>query len=80
VSDDAHLPIRPTWTCGACGIDWPCPTRRCQLLAEYQRAHVSLALLMVAYFAEATQDLGLQSGGELYARFLGWLHGSPPPE
>ncbi len=68
-----HLPIRPGWVCAGCGLTWPCSTRRQQLVAEYEGARVSLALLMAAYFADAANDLPYAQAGDLYARFLGWV-------
>jgi hypothetical protein len=67
-----HVPMRPAWTCAACGADWPCATRRNQLAAEYDRARVSLGLLMSGYFVAAAEDLPLRACGEMYTRFLGW--------
>jgi hypothetical protein len=69
----AHTPIRPNWTCVACGDDWPCEVRRRQLTAEYDRAPVSLSLLMSGYFVEAADDLRNVPAGDLYLRFFGWL-------
>jgi len=69
----AHQPVRPTWLCGGCGDPWPCVSRRRQLLAEYDRAPVSLTLYLAALFVDAVQDLPAAASGELYARFIGWL-------
>jgi hypothetical protein len=44
-----------------------------QLLAEYDGAPVSLALLMSTYFCEAAHELPDARAGDLYTRFLGWL-------
>ncbi|GAA1820759.1 flavin reductase [Planosporangium flavigriseum] len=63
--------MRPAWTCAACGMDWPCPTKRSQLAAEYDRARTSLALVMAGYFVEAAEDLPLRGCGEMYIRFAG---------
>ena len=68
-----HRPLRPQWTCAGCGWDWPCPTRRGQLTAEYDRARVCLSLVMAEYFVEASEDLRDVPAGELYRRFLGWV-------
>jgi hypothetical protein len=50
-----------------------------QLTAEYDRAQVSLGLLMSAYFVDAAEDLPSSPCGALYARFLGWVRGLPSP-
>ena len=72
-----HLPIRPGWTCGACGRPWPCPTRQRELLAEYEGARVSLMLHLAGCFVEASADLPTAAAGALYRRFFGWP-GHPP--
>lgn len=71
-----HIPIKPGWICAGCGRDYPCRTRQAQLLAEYDQAPMSLALLMGADFAEAANDMPDLLAGELHARFLGWIR--PP--
>ncbi|WP_405430852.1 flavin reductase [Micromonospora sp. NBC_00617] len=68
-----HHPIRHTWACGDCGMDWPCQTRRGELLMEHRRARVSLALYLAAQLVEATQDLIHVPAGRLHYRFLGWM-------
>ncbi|PWR04859.1 hypothetical protein DKT68_29990 [Micromonospora acroterricola] len=69
----AHRPVLPAWTCGGCGSDWPCPTRRRELVAEYDRASVSLALYLAAQLVDATRDLAQVPAGSLHQRFLGWI-------
>jgi hypothetical protein len=68
-----HQPVRPIWTCTSCGLEWPCPSRRAQLLAEYEGAVISLGLAMSAYLQDAAQDLPTAYAGDLYGRFLGWI-------
>jgi hypothetical protein len=68
-----HQPVRPTWTCASCGREWPCSTRRAQLLAEYEGAVTSLGLAMSAYLQEAARDLPTAYAGDLHHRFLGWI-------
>jgi hypothetical protein len=68
----AHVPIRPSWTCGGCPSAWPCDTRRFELLAEYERAPVSLALFLSTCLVDATGDLPHAKAGDLYHRFVGW--------
>ncbi|MET7950271.1 flavin reductase [Micromonospora sp. NPDC005324] len=67
-----HLPVTPAWMCGGCGADWPCATRRRELLAEYHRAPVSLALYLAAHLVDAAQDLAHVPAGHLHYRILGW--------
>ena len=73
-----HVPVRPGWQCGACGLPWPCGTRRRQLLAEYDGAFVSLAVLMGSYLVDASVELPSERAGDLYDRFLGWVRPLPP--
>lgn len=67
-----HEPIRPDWTCAACGGQWPCLTRKRQLLGHYHGAYVSLAVYLTGFFIEACQDLPGWPAGALYHRFLAW--------
>jgi len=68
-----HNPVRPSWSCTGCGADWPCPTRRAELAAEYDRRPASLVLYLSGCLVEACSDLPLCLAGALHARFLGWL-------
>lgn len=70
---DTHLPVARTWLCRGCGADWPCPTKRRQLLAEYDAAPISLHLYMGSWLVPAAGDLPALPAGELYERFMGWL-------
>lgn len=72
-----HQPVRPVWSCASCGREWPCPSRRGQLLAEYDGALVSLSVTMSSYLYEAVGDLPKVYAGELYQRFLGWIRQGP---
>jgi hypothetical protein len=72
-----HVPIRPVWTCAACGRPWPCPSRQRQLLAEYTDARVSLSVFLSACFVQACADLAAVPAGVLYRRFLTWPHEMP---
>ncbi|MEU5526011.1 flavin reductase [Micromonospora chersina] len=67
-----HVPVKPAWTCGGCGANWPCETRRRELRAEYDGALVSLALYLATQLVDATQDLTHVPAGHLHRRFLGW--------
>lgn len=76
-----HIPVRPAWTCAGCALDWPCPTRREQLRAEYAGSEVSLALYLAACLIDAASDLPRMPAGLLHDRFVGWplLPGWPRP-
>jgi len=63
-----HVPVRPVWTCAACGRPWPCPSRQRQLLAEYADARVSLSVFLSACFVQACADLAAMPAGVLYRR------------
>jgi hypothetical protein len=73
-----HIANRPAWTCIGCGHPWPCTSRRRELLAEYRGPSVSLNLYLASCYLEAASDLRGLPTGELYQRFLGWVHGGPP--
>jgi hypothetical protein len=73
VAVSSHVPVRPTWTCAGCSSAWPCDTRRAELLAEYDRAPVSLSLFLAACLVDAARDLPYASAGDLYGRFVGWM-------
>jgi hypothetical protein len=70
---NAHNPVCPSWTCAGCAGEWPCPTRREQLRAEYADAWVSLNFYLAGHFVQACGDLPQEPAGALYARFFGWL-------
>ncbi len=67
-----RLPVRPDWTCNGCALAWPCPTRKRQLLAEFDGARVSLMLYLSGHFIDACTDLPTAASGRLHDRFLGW--------
>jgi len=68
-----HEPLRPSWLCGGCGNEWPCPRRREELAAESEGSAVSLALTMAEYLEDALADHPQAPATVLYTRFLGWL-------
>jgi hypothetical protein len=72
-----HLPVRPAWSCAACGQPWPCPSRQRQLLAEYADAWVSLSLYLSGCLVQACADFGAVSAGLLCWRFFTWPGGCP---
>ena len=68
-----HEPRRPSWRCGTCGDEWPCPARRRELMAEYTGHRASLALYMARNLADALLDHPSAAESLLYQRFLGWF-------
>ncbi|MCI4061992.1 hypothetical protein MRQ36_05195 [Micromonospora sp. R77] len=66
-----HGPVLPVWSCGGCGLPWPCPTRQCELRAEYADVPVSLALYLAAQFVDAARDLAHVPAGHPHHRFVG---------
>lgn len=69
----AHGPVLPIWTCAGCGAPWPCPTRKRELRAEFDKAPVSLAIYMGSYLVWAAEDLSWVPAGGLHQRFVGWV-------
>ncbi|MFG2053726.1 hypothetical protein ACGFI9_06795 [Micromonospora sp. NPDC048930] len=74
---DEHSPVTPDWTCGSCGHDWPCDTKRGRLLAEYQADRASLSVYLGSCLAAASQDLRSAPTASLQDRFIGWVPRSP---
>jgi hypothetical protein len=79
VGPDEHAPITPEWTCGTCGEDWPCATKRDRLLAEYQVDRASLSVYLGACLAAAGDDLRAAPVAALQDRFIGWVPRGPRP-
>jgi hypothetical protein len=75
-----HDPSIPGWTCANCGTDWPCPTRRAELLTEYAHAPLSLAIYLGAQYVAAVPDLPHLPAEGLHLRFLGWARRRRPAE
>ncbi|WFE38323.1 hypothetical protein [Micromonospora sp. WMMD998] len=72
-----HVPVTPDWTCGSCGDDWPCATKRQDLLIEYQVDRASLSVYLGSCLAAATQDLRSAPVTALQDRFIGWVPRRP---
>nr|MDT0662207.1 hypothetical protein [Micromonospora sp. DSM 115978] len=73
-----HVAVAPAWTCVGCDKEWPCPTRREELRAEYRGALPSLAIYLGRYFLQAAEDLQHVPAGWLHNRFVGWIHRLDP--
>jgi hypothetical protein len=71
VSD--HQPLSGTWDCLACFDEWPCQTRRRQLLAWYEGAPDQLAAYLASSYARARSDLRHVPVVVLHRRFVGWV-------
>lgn len=73
----AHLAVRPTWRCRACGIAWPCSPAKLALLGEYRNDRAALGVYLAALLVEAGEQLaeldGRTSPAALADRFLGWI-------
>jgi hypothetical protein len=72
-----HLPARPAWTCVVCGDDYPCATRRAQLLADFDGAAVQLAVFMSLEYLQAATDLSTVAAQVLHARFFWYRYRQP---
>ncbi|MEU2611371.1 hypothetical protein ABZ570_07280 [Micromonospora sp. NPDC007271] len=70
---DEHAPTTPDWTCGSCGDEWPCVTKRGRLLNEYQVDRAALSVYLGSCLAAATQDLCHAPVSSLQDRFIGWV-------
>lgn len=67
-----HNPVGRDWICAGCGVDWPCPTRRGELRAEFGRCRGSLGLYLGNYLVFAAEDLRHVPAGWLHNRFVAW--------
>ncbi len=73
-----HTPLRPIWTCRACGHPWPCAEARLLLKAQYDTRQSSLSIYLAGLCYEAMHDLyhlnphGGPSPRELFDRFVAW--------
>lgn len=74
-----HSPVTPAWNCRGCGQDWPCRSRRRQLIAEYGEARLALAAYLGRFLVCAAVDLRHVPAGWLHNRFVGWAGETPPP-
>ncbi|MFF5174274.1 hypothetical protein ACFY3U_16770 [Micromonospora sp. NPDC000089] len=74
---DEHVPVTPCWTCGSCGDEWPCATKRSRLLSEYRADRGSLSVYLGSCLAAASADLPAAQGASLRGRFIGWLPRRP---
>ncbi|GAB4105563.1 hypothetical protein AB0C42_03015 [Micromonospora taraxaci] len=70
---DDHAPKTPCWSCGSCGDEWPCATKRSRLLAEYGGDRAMLSVYLGSCLAAATEDLRAAPVMSLQDRFIGWL-------
>ncbi len=72
-----HAPVTPGWHCGTCGDEWPCASKREQLLAEHPVDRAMLSVYLGSCLAVAAQDLHAPAGTSLQDRFIGWLPRCP---
>ena len=68
-----HQPLPDTWDCLACSEEWPCQTRRRQLIARYEGAPDQLAAYLASTYARARSDLSQVPVLALHRRFVGWV-------
>lgn len=72
-----HLPVTPGWTCGTCGAEWPCATKRRRLLEEFRRDRAALGVYLASCLAAASDELRRVPVSVLQQRFTGWLPRPP---
>jgi hypothetical protein len=75
-----HEPVRPKWSCDACGFSWPCPTAKADLSRDFDRFPTSFAAYMAQFYALAFADAATHLDGtpaDLWERFMGWLPRPP---
>ncbi|MFE9688963.1 hypothetical protein [Micromonospora sp. NPDC005806] len=74
---EEHAPVPPDWTCGSCGDEWPCATKRSRLLSEYRADRAALSVYLGSCLAAAAHDLRTAPTASLQDRFIGWVPRSP---
>ncbi|WP_026185607.1 hypothetical protein [Salinispora pacifica] len=73
-----HTPLRPTWTCRACGHPWPCAEARLLLTAQYDTRQSNLSIYLAGLCYEAMHDLyhlnphDAPHPRDLFERFVAW--------
>lgn len=67
-----HAPSRPDWSCTACGDEWPCPTRKRQLVELFPGNVRGLVGYMTPYLVDANVELSHLSTTQVTERFVGW--------
>lgn len=67
---DGHLPDRPSWTCAACGRQWPSQSAQADLLAACRFDLLVAVHTMVDARIDAIHD-GV-TGDTVWPRFVGW--------
>ncbi|GAB3797048.1 hypothetical protein [Micromonospora zhanjiangensis] len=73
-----HVPRRPLWLCRACSENWPCPTARLKLKAEYGDDRTALIIYLCGLLHEAIEDMNRlhpdngPDPGSLFNRIVGW--------
>lgn len=65
-----HQPSRPSWTCGACGEEWPCPPAQEHLRTELSGTR--LAMLMWTHLEHFALDAGPGPLSGAFDRFIRW--------
>jgi hypothetical protein len=72
-----HAPLTPDWMCDTCGAEWPCASKREQLLTEYGVDRAMLSVYLGSCLAAAAEDLHAGGSRSLQERFFGWLPRRP---
>ncbi|MEQ4302498.1 hypothetical protein ABNF97_14065 [Plantactinospora sp. B6F1] len=73
-----HDPVGPDWICATCAADWPCPSRRRELRAEFGPLRGSLGAYLGNVLAVAAEDLRHVPAGWLHNRFVAWHRPDEP--
>ncbi|SDY93687.1 hypothetical protein SAMN05444365_104222 [Micromonospora pattaloongensis] len=72
-----HAPSRPDWACTVCGDEWPCPTRKRQLVELFGGNVRALVGYLRPYLVVANTELGRLSTRQVVERFIGWCARPP---
>ena len=75
-----HIGTRPSWSCRACALPWPCGSAKEILLDEFRNYPSMLRIYMSGQMEDAIEDLTARGGHpppDLYERFLSWIKARP---
>jgi hypothetical protein len=77
-----HNYTRPAWLCVACGVPWPCASKRAEYLAKFSdpddedrlRGRARLRMILGTLALDAEKDMPDMPKGETYTRFIEWTY------
>src|SRR5687768_7285637 len=72
-----HRAARPGWNCRACGLAWPCPRAKQDLVAEFEGRLAFVIFYMTGQLLRYEADLAERDERpdplDLHPRFINWV-------